>query len=285
MAVQDNTPVWFITGCSSGFGWELSRAVLERGWRLVVTARNPAKLADLVAGHADQVVVAGLDVTKPAEIRAAIAQAMERFGRIDVLVNNAGYSYSSSIEEGDDAQIRAMYDANVFGLVDVTRQTLPIMRAQRSGYIVNISSMAGLAGNPGTGYYSSSKFAVEGISDALAQEVAPLGIKVLIVEPGSFETGFTNATVGGVSMIDDYAATAGARMKALTASVGTRAGDPQRAASAIIAVVMSETPPRRLLLGRNALVNARAKIAAMTADFDAWETVTLEADFPKYRSS
>ena len=145
--------------------------------------------------------------------------------------------------------------------------------------------MAGLVGNPGTGYYSSSKFAVEGISDALAQEVAPLGIKVLIVEPGSFETGFTNATVGGVSMIDDYAATAGARMKALTASVGTRAGDPQRAASAIIAVVMSETPPRRLLLGRNALVNARAKIAAMTADFDAWETVTLEADFPKYRNS
>ena len=285
MAVQDNTPVWFITGCSSGFGWELSRAVLERGWRLVATARNPAKLTDLVAGHADQVMVASLDVTKPAEIRAAIAQAMERFGRIDVLVNNAGYSYSSSIEEGDDAQIRAMYDANVFGLVDVTRQTLPIMRAQRSGYIVNISSMAGLAGNPGTGYYSSSKFAVEGLSDALAQEVAPLGIKVLIVEPGSFETGFTNATVGGVSMIDDYAATAGARMKALTASVGTRAGDPQRAASAIIAVVMSETPPRRLLLGRNALVNARAKIAAMTADFDAWETVTLEADFPKYRSS
>jgi NAD(P)-dependent dehydrogenase (short-subunit alcohol dehydrogenase family) len=284
MTIQEY-PVWFITGCSSGFGWELSRAVLERQWRLVATARDPAKLAGLVAGHADRTMVAALDVTKPAAIRTAIAQTMERFGRIDVLVNNAGYSYASSIEEGEDVRIRTMFDTNVFGLAEVIRQTLPIMRAQRSGHIINISSMAGIAGNPGTGYYAATKSAVEGLSDALAKEVEPLGIKVLVVEPGPFETGFTAAMVYGDSMIDDYATTATARMKAITASVGTRPGDPQRAASAIIAAVTAEMPPQRLLLGRTALRNARGKIAAMTADFDAWETVTLEADFPQYRGT
>ena len=283
MTAQD-TPVWFITGCSSGFGWELSRAVLERGWRLVATARNPAKLMDLVAGHTDQAMVVGLDVNKSAVIQTAIKQTMDRFGRIDVLVNNAGYGYASSIEEGKDAHIRAMFDTNVFALADIIRQTLPIMRAQRSGHIVNISSIGGIVGNPGTGYYAATKFAVEGLSDALAKEVEPLGIKVLLVEPGQFETGFTANIVRDESVIEDYAATASARINAIADSIGTRPGDPQRAALAIIAAVTAKTPPQRLLLGRTALNSAHKKIASMMSDFDTWETETLGADFPQYLS-
>ena len=282
MTVQ--SPVWFITGCSSGFGWELSQAVLKRGWRLVATARDPAKLSGLLTDHSDQVLITGLDVTKPAMIQTAIAQAIDRFGRIDVLVNNAGSGYAASIEEGEDAAIRKVFESNVFGLAELIRQTLPIMRSQRCGHIVNFSSIGGIVGNPGSGYYAATKFAVEGLSDALAKEVEPLGIKVLLVEPGPFETGFFAAMGGGESRIDDYAATAGVRIKAISSTTDARPGDPQRAALAIISAVTAKSPPQRLLLGRSALLRAREKIAAMAADFNAWETTTLEADYPQFRN-
>ena len=174
-------PVWLITGCSTGFGRELARLVLARGWRAVVTARDASKVADLVAGHDDQAIAVALDVTDRAQIDVAVAAAIARFGRIDVLVNNAGFGYLGAVEEGEDDAVRALFDTNVFGLIDMTKAVLPAMRAQASGLIVAISSIGGLVSWAGTGYYHASKYAVEGLSESLAVEVKPLGIDVLIV--------------------------------------------------------------------------------------------------------
>jgi NAD(P)-dependent dehydrogenase (short-subunit alcohol dehydrogenase family) len=276
---EQSPPVWFITGCSAGFGSALAEAVLARGWRVVATARDPGTLAGLAAGRGERCLTLPLDVTDPAAIAAALAEATHRFGRIDVLVNNAGYGYASSVEEGRPEEVRALFETNVFGLAETIRQALPILRAQRSGWIVNLSSMGGIAGNPGTGYYAATKFAVEGLSDALAKEVAPFGIRVLIVEPGPFRTRFRASVRRTEVTIDDYAATVGARLAAIS-DPSTAPGDPVRAAEAIIAAVTSEKPPLRLLLGAQALQVARGKLAAMTADFDAWEAVTVAADAP-----
>jgi NAD(P)-dependent dehydrogenase (short-subunit alcohol dehydrogenase family) len=276
---EANAPVWFITGCSSGFGSVLAEAVLARGWRVAATARDPGTLAGLVAAREDRALALALDVTDPDAIATALAETVGRFGRIDVLVNNAGYGYAASIEEGRPDEIRAMFETNVFGLAETIRQALPILRAQKSGWIVNLSSMGGIVGNPGTGYYAASKFAVEGLSDALAKEVAPFGIRVLIVEPGPFRTRFRASVRRTPVGLAGYEATVGNRLKALS-EPGTAPGDPERAAEAIIAAVTSENPPLRLLLGAQALKVAREKLAAMAADFDAWEEVTLAADGP-----
>jgi len=184
----DRDAVWLITGCSTGFGRELARILLDRGNKVVVTARKVSAVTDLVSGHEETALALSLDVTRPDDIRAATKAALERFGRIDVLVNNAGFGYLAAVEEGDETDIREMFEANVFGLAAMTRAVLPSMRGRRSGAIVNISSMGGLVSFPGIGYYNASKYAVEGLSEALAQEVEPLGIKVLIVEPGPFRT-------------------------------------------------------------------------------------------------
>ena len=274
---EHTTPVWFITGCSSGFGRELVKAVIAHGWRVVATARNPARIADLVEGHEDRALALALDVTKPAEIDTAVAEAMKRFGRIDVLVNNAGYGYACSVEEGDEAAIRAMFDTNVFGLAAITRKVLPILRAQGIGAIVNLSSQAGLAGNAGTGYYAASKFAVEGLSDALAKEVEPFGVKVLLVEPGPFRTGFRTAVERVDCKIDDYQTSVGARLRAIS-SPGSAPGNPVKAVEAVLAAVTSAKPPARLVLGKLALNNAREKLQSMQSDFADWEAVTLAAD-------
>jgi len=281
---EHTTPVWFITGCSSGFGRELVKAVIAHGWRVVATARNPATIADLVAGYEDRALALALDVTKPAEIDTAVAEAVKRFGRIDVLVNNAGYGYACSVEEGDEAAIRAMFDTNVFGLAAITRKVLPILRAQGSGAIVNLSSQAGLAGNAGTGYYAASKFAVEGLSDALAKEVEPFGIKVLLVEPGPFQTEFTHSLASTASTLPAYADTVAVRIDRLRNS-SNRPGDPVRAAEAIITAVTAAETPHRLVLGANALREARAKLETMKRDFDSWEQVTLDADYPESRTA
>jgi len=281
---EHTTPVWFITGCSSGFGRELVKAVIAHGWRVVATARNPARIADLVEGHEDRALALALDVTKPAEIDTAVAEAMKRFGRIDVLVNNAGYGYACSVEEGDEAAIRAMFDTNVFGLAAITRKVLPILRAQGIGAIVNLSSQAGLAGNAGTGYYAASKFAVEGLSDALAKEVEPFGIKVLLVEPGPFQTEFTHSLASTASTLPAYADTVAVRIDRLRNS-SNRPGDPVRAAEAIITAVTAAETPHRLVLGANALREARAKLETMKRDFDSWEQVTLDADYPESRTA
>jgi NAD(P)-dependent dehydrogenase (short-subunit alcohol dehydrogenase family) len=274
--------VWFITGCSTGFGRELAKAVLERGYRAVVTARNPAKVEDIVAGHQDRALVLELDVTDSVEVDAAVKSAEQHFKRIDVLVNNAGIGYFGAVEESDDEEVRRMFEINFFGLSRMTRTVLPIMRAQRSGHIVNISSIGGLRSFPTLAYYHATKYAVEGFSESLALEVAPLGIKVTIVEPSGFRTDWAGRSAAeSKNKIADYAPTAGKNLQDIRGYSGKQPGDPVRAAAAIIAAVESPTPPLRLLLGKAALKGARAKLDMLKKDFDAWETTTVGADFPE----
>lgn len=273
-------PVWFITGCSTGFGRDLAQLVLDRGWRAVVTARALDRVADLVDGNDDALALA-LDVDDRAGIDAAVSAAKAKFGRIDVLVNNAGYGYQATAEEGDDAEIRAQFDTNVFGLFALTRAVLPLMRAQGSGNIVNFTSVAGLVGFPGSGYYAASKHAVEGWSDSLGAEVGPLGIGVTCVEPGPFRTDWAGRSLRQTpSAIADYADTAGARMEGTKAISGTQAGDPVRAGEAIIAAVQQETPPRHLVLGRFGYEAVTAKLKERLAAIEAARDVSLGADFP-----
>lgn len=276
------SPVWFITGCSTGFGRELALAVLERGWRCVATARNKASLDDLAPDAGERLLRVSLDVTDAAQIEAAVAQAHKQFGAIDVLVNNAGYGYQSSIEEGDEREIRAQFDANTFGLFAVTRAVLPGMRAKRSGHVINITSVAGLAGFPGSGYYSASKHAVEGFSDALLAEAGPLGIKVTCVEPGPFRTDWAGRSlVQTPGRIADYAETAGARMQRTAQGSGKQAGDPKRAALAMIRVTEVEKPPRHLVLGAFGVDAVAQRLRAALADIDAWRDTSLAADYPE----
>jgi len=275
-------PVWLITGCSSGIGRELAKLVLARGWRAVVTARDPSKVADITKGLDDRALVLPLDVTRRAQIDEVVAAAKRKFGRIDALVNNAGYGYLAAIEEGEDEAVRAMFETNVFGLVDLTKAVLPIMREQGSGLIVNVSSIGGLTSQAATGYYHGTKYAVEGISESLAAEVKPLGIDVLIVEPSAFRTNWAGASIKqSATRIDAYAATAGERRKQVENRDGKQAGDPARAAQAIIDAAVSDAPPLRLLLGKAALTMAHKKLDSMRKDFDAWKATTLGADFPE----
>ena len=275
-------PVWFITGCSTGFGRELSKILLSRGYRAVVTAREAAKVQDLVQNYPDTGLALGLDVAEPEQIEAAAEAAHRHFGRIDVLVNNAGYGYLAAIEEGDDADVRAMFETNVFGLAHLTRAVLPFMRAQGTGHVVNITSMGGVVGNAGVGYYNATKFAVEGLSEALSKEVAPLGIKVLIVEPGPFRTDWAGRSLKTPKHpIEAYAETAIARRRATQSYSGSQPGDPVRGAEAIIRTVESPDAPLRLVLGAVALGMIRTKMDAMRAEIDAFEAVTLAADYPK----
>ncbi len=274
-------PVWLITGCSTGFGRELAKLVLARGWRAVVTARDPSKVADIAEGHDERALVLALDVTRRNQITAAVDQAMRHFGRIDALVNNAGYGYLAAIEEGEDEAVRAMFEANVFGLIDMTKAVLPVMRAQRSGLIVNVSSIGGITSFAATGYYHGTKYAVEGISESLALEVKPLGIDVLIVEPGAFRTNWAGPSITqSATNIDAYAATAGERRRQVGARSGKQPGDPVRAAQAIIDAALSDRPPLRLLLGKAAFELAHKKLDSMRSDFDAWKSTTVDADYP-----
>jgi NAD(P)-dependent dehydrogenase (short-subunit alcohol dehydrogenase family) len=274
-------PVWFITGCSTGFGREIAKEVLSRGWRAVVTARDVSKVADLAQGNADALALA-LDVTNPAEVRDAVQAATQKFSGIDVLVNNAGYGYLAAIEEGEDAEIRAMFEVNVFGLADTIRAVLPFMRRAGKGHIVNITSVGGLVGNAASGYYAATKFAVEGLSEGLAKEVAPLGIKVLAVEPGPFRTDWAGRSLKQTAnIIDAYEATAGARRKQISSYSGQQPGDPVRAAQAIIAAVESPNPPGHLVLGKPGLNMVRQKLDTLQTEIAAWEKTTLGADYPE----
>lgn len=274
------TPVWFITGCSTGFGRDLAKLVLDRGWKAVVTARGADRVADLVAGREDRALALDLDVNDQSQIAAAVAAATDKFGRIDVLVNNAGYGYQATAEEGDDAEIRAQFDTNVFGLFALTRAVLPILRAQGSGNIVNFTSVAGLVGFPGSGYYAASKHAVEGWSDALLAEVGPLGIGVTCVEPGPFRTDWAGRSLRQTpSTIPAYAETARARMAGTKDISGTQAGDPIRAGEAIITAVQQDTPPRHLVLGKFGYDAVTAKLKERLDAITASRDVSLGADF------
>jgi len=279
--MASDTPVWFISGCSTGFGRELAKLVLARGWRAVVTARDAERVADLVEGAEDRALAVSLDVTDQAQIDDAVAQAQAKFGRIDVLVNNAGYGYQASVEEGEEAEIRAQFDANVFGLFALTRAVLPIMRGQKSGNIINITSVAGQVGFPGSGYYAASKHAVEGWSDALLAEVKPLGIDVTCVEPGPFRTDWAGRSLKQTPVkIADYADTAGKRLDGTREVSGTQAGDPVRAGEAMIALTEDANPPRHLVLGAWGYDAVTTKLAARLKEIEAHKADSLGADFP-----
>ena len=272
--------VWLITGCSTGFGRQLAKHVLERGYRTVVTARNPEQVGDLaVEGDA---LVMKLDVTKQDQVDAAIKAAEDKFGRIDVLVNNAGIGYFAAVEESEEDQVRKMFEINVFGLGRMLRAALPGMRKRHKGFIVNFSSIGGLRSFPALGYYNATKFAVEGLSEALWQEVEPLGIKVMLVEPSGFRTDWAGRSANeSKQQIVDYAATAGAWRQNVRAVSGKQPGDPVRAVHAIVKAVESANPPHHLLLGNDAYEGATAKLEDLRKEFSAWEAVARGADFPK----
>jgi NAD(P)-dependent dehydrogenase (short-subunit alcohol dehydrogenase family) len=281
---EQEIPVWFITGCSTGFGKEIAKQVLARGWKAVVTARKPEQLEDIIHGHEGNALALKLDVTDTSQIEAAVQQAEQKFGRIDVLVNNAGYGYLAAIEEGEDDQVRRMFETNFFGLVDVTKAVLPVMRNQKSGHIVNISSIGGLVSFGATGYYHATKYAVEGLSESLAIETAPLGIKVLIVEPGPFRTDWAGRSLlESKTVIQDYDSTAGERRRQSRNNSGKQVGDPERAATAIIQAVSSDNPPLRLVLGKPALGLAHKKLESVRENLNAWEKTTLSADYPEFQ--
>ena len=280
ISATNGKPVWFITGCSTGFGHELAKQALEGGYRTVVTARRPDEVNAMAARG--EALVLKLDVTNQGQIDAAIKAAEERFGRIDVLVNNAGIGYFGAVEESEEDQVRRMFEINVFGLSRMIHAVLPGMRQRRHGFIVNFSSLAGLHSFPALGYYNATKFAVEGLSGALSQEVEPLGIKVIIVEPSGFRTDWAGRSANESKQhIADYAATAGAWRKQARETSGKQPGDPVRAAQAIIKAVESPNPPHHLLLGNDAFEGAMAKLEELRKEFTAGQAVARAADFPK----
>jgi NAD(P)-dependent dehydrogenase (short-subunit alcohol dehydrogenase family) len=272
---------WLITGSSRGFGRELAGAVLERGENLVATARRPADLDGLVAKYGDQVRAVTLDVTDPAAARAAVRTAVAEFGRLDVVVNNAGYANSAPIEEMAEDDFRAQIEANLFGVVNVTRAALPVLRAQRSGHIVQFSSIGGrVGGTPGMGAYQTAKFGVEGFSEVLNAEVAPLGIKVIIVEPGPFRTEWSTTSMVRAEVGPDYEQTVGEVNRMREATAAGWPGDPARAAKIILDVVDMAEPPLRLLLGAAAVDLAVRSAGERTAEAQRWADLSRSADFP-----
>jgi NADP-dependent 3-hydroxy acid dehydrogenase YdfG len=279
-ATGANQPVWFITGCSTGFGHELAKQALERGFRVVATARKPEELHSLQA--LGDGLFLKLDVTDHKQIADAVKAAEDKFGQIDVLVNNAGIGYFAAIEEGEDDQVRRLFDINVFGLSRMIQAVLPGMRQKRRGLIVNIASIAGIKGFPTLGYYNATKFAVEGLSEALRGETAPLGIKVMVVEPSDFRTDWAGRSANeSHQKIADYAATAGAGTHRLRDISGKQSGDPVRAATAIIAASLLPEPPHHLLLGNAAYEIAMGKLDELRKAFAAGEKVARAADYPK----
>jgi NAD(P)-dependent dehydrogenase (short-subunit alcohol dehydrogenase family) len=278
--IVNQPPVWLITGCSTGFGLELAKQAIQHGYRTVMTARHPAQLD--AYGATDNVLVLKLDVTKADQVTAAVQAAEAKFGAIDVLVNNAGIGYFAAIEEGEEDEVRKMFEVNVFGLSRMIQAVLPGMRERRSGCIVNLASLAGLRGFPALGQYNATKFAVEGLSDALRQEVEPLGIRVMVVEPSGFRTDWAGRSAHeSAHQIDDYAASAGRARAAVRTSSGQQPGDPVRAAAAIVTAVASGTPPAHLLLGNDAFEGAMAKLEELRKEFAAGEAVARAADFPQ----
>lgn len=270
---------WLITGCSTGLGRALASVVLQRGWNAVVTARDPQTVQDLVDAHPGSALAARLDVTDGEQVRAAVAAAHERFGAVDVLVNNAGYGYRSAVEEGEDDAVRALFDTNVHGAVAMTKAVLPGMRARRSGAVVNISSIGAQLCPPGSGYYAATKLALEGLTGSLRAELAPLGITATAVEPGGFRTDFAGRSLTGTAtVIDDYAPTVDARRKENDRVHGTQPGDPDLAARAIIDAVTSPEPPALLLLGSDALEAARSINTARRRELDSWAAVSTSTD-------
>lgn len=273
---------WFITGCSTGIGREIARAALSAGHSVAVTARNVDSVLDFVEEFGDPAIALSLDVTDRDQIAAAVTTTEKAFGGIDVLVNNAGYGYMAAVEEGDDAEVRKLFDTNYFGVVDTLKAVLPGMRARRCGHVINISSMTGLVANPPNAYYSSTKFALEALTEALSKEVGPLGIKVTAIEPGAFRTDWAARSMQESSTpIGDYDENVGARKTMIKQFAEHLPGDPRKVAEAVLMVTTLDEPPLRLLLGRDVLAAVREKIADLSASIDQWESVTKNVNFPK----
>ncbi len=271
---------WLITGCSTGFGREIARAALADGHQAVVTARNRDAVADLADEFGDRALPIALDVTDGGQIAAAVAAATDAWGGLDVLVNNAGHGYLSAVEEGEDAEVRKLFDVNYFGSVDMMKAVLPGMRAQGSGRIVNISSMTGLVANPPNAYYSSTKFALEAVTEALATEVRPLGIKVTLIEPGAFRTDWASRSMKESSTpIADYADVA-TRKDLIKQFADHLPGDPRKVAEAVLMVTRADDPPLRLLLGRDVLKAVRDRLSAFSTSIEEWAPVTKDVNFP-----
>jgi NAD(P)-dependent dehydrogenase (short-subunit alcohol dehydrogenase family) len=274
MTSSDTSRVWLITGSSSGFGLHIAQAALERGDRVVATARRTESLDDLVASAPDRALAVALDVTRGDQIESAVAAALERFGRIDVLVNNAGYGSIGAVEELEMDDLRTLMETMFFGAVALTKAVLPHMRERGSGAIVQMSSQGGQVTFPGYGAYCAAKYALEGMSEALADEVAPLGIRVLIVEPGAFRTGLLGESMHRSRELPAYADTAGATRAAAAAMDGTQAGDPRKLAAAILAALDAPDAPLHLALGDDAVETIRAAQDRRRADLEAWEEVS-----------
>jgi NAD(P)-dependent dehydrogenase (short-subunit alcohol dehydrogenase family) len=274
-------PTWLITGCSTGLGRHIAQEVLARGYNAIVTARDAATVQDLVDTHPDTAFALALDVTDDTQVTNAVQQAEERFGGVDVLVNNAGYGYRAAVEEGEGLDVAKLFATNFFGPVAMIKAVLPGMRSRREGAIVNISSIGARISPPGSGYYSASKAALEAMSASLRKEVGPLGITVTVVEPGGFRTDFAGRSLQqSRDAIADYADTAGRRRKEHDTAHGTQPGDPVLAAQAIITAVEAPDSPFLLLLGKDALAGFRAVIDAQDKELEAWQELSLSTGFP-----
>ncbi|WP_025690945.1 oxidoreductase [Paenibacillus zanthoxyli] len=273
--------VWLITGSSRGFGWELTKAVLSNGHRVVATARRHEQLESLKSEYGDQVRIFPLDVTDREAAQAAVKLAIDEFGTLDVVVNNAGYANSSPIEEMTDDDFRAQIETNLFGVVNVTKAALPIFRKQRNGYFIQFSSIGGrVGGTPGMGAYQTAKYAVEGFSEVLSNEVKPFGVKVTLIEPGAFRTDWQGSSMIRTQVGPDYEQTVGAINKMREETDGKQPGDPSRAAEIIIKLTDEEEPPLRLILGAAALESALKSSTERTLEAEKWADVSRSADFP-----
>ncbi|MCM6764253.1 oxidoreductase [Rathayibacter sp. ZW T2_19] len=271
---------WLITGCSTGLGRALAQAVLAHGDSVVVTARDIDSVRDIAERYPATALAVALDVTDESQVTAAVRAAEERFGQVDVLVNNAGYGYRAAVEEGDEGDVQRLFDTQLSGSVRTIKAVLPGMRSRRSGTIVNLSSIGARISPEGSGYYAAVKAAIEALTLSLRKEVAPLGIRAFSVEPGGFRTDFAGRSLTqSAEPIADYAETAGKRRKEHDTVHGTQAGDPERAAAALIRVVGSESTPSLLLLGNDAQDAFRAALDALRADADEWEQLGRSTDF------
>ncbi|NHC33372.1 oxidoreductase [Scytonema millei] len=280
MISGQNSRVWLITGSSSGFGRAIAQAVLDRGEKVVVTARNPQQVEDIQTKYPDGALAVQLDVTQPAQVQAAVEKAIAKFGRIDVLVNNAGYGAMGALEELSDEATRRQFETNVFGALNMMRAVLPSMRQHRSGYILNLSSVGGFVSFPGAGIYCATKFALEALSEALVKEVEALGIKIIIVEPGAFRTDFNGRSlVLADTQIADYEPVISGFRQWLQDMDGKQPGDPVKAAEAMIQAVNSDNPPLRLALGADAVSAIETKLESVKAEMGAWKDVAVNTAY------
>jgi NAD(P)-dependent dehydrogenase (short-subunit alcohol dehydrogenase family) len=273
--------VWFITGAARGFGLEITREALSRGDSVVATARNPQAVLDAIPDADGRLLAVALDISEPTQIAAAVDAAITRFGHIDALINNAGRGLVGSVEETSDAELRAIFEVNVFGLLAITRAVLPHMRARRSGLVVNLSSVGGFVAWPGWGVYAATKFAVEALSEAMTHELAPLGIRSVAIEPGPFRTNFLDGSSLAFTdtVIEDYADTSGAARSWATDTNYGQQGDPVKAAKIIVDLADREDLPERIQLGSNAFGDVAAKLERTARDQEQWRAVSLSTDF------